>query len=310
VNAKAGRSYFKGQKRAWSHKSVLSLMALARAGEEPEDVIVRLARELVDRSLGLGWSGPPFDPRILASLCGIDVEPASCDINADARILPLPGGKLVIQYEPTKPTARTNFSICHEIIHTLFPDAYETVHHRKQLSQADHEYLELEWLCDLAAAELLLPHASFTAHLAEFGLTLHAVRKLCTLYEASGEAVLIRISQLSAQPCAIVFLSEKFKPVEKVAMQTADLDLDLPSAKPKLRVDYTRRSKNFNVFIPENKSIPNNSIVYTALAGTEIVEGEEQWDIQAFPRSLIQAVRVPHLANHTGYRVAALLLPL
>src|SRR5438552_2333533 len=121
---------FKGRGRVWSHKSVLALMDSARAGEEPEDVITRLAREFVADAMACGWSGPPFDPEVLASVRGIKVEPTNCDIRADARVFPGTGGKLRIEYDPRKPKARVNFSICHELTHTFFPDSYETVRHR------------------------------------------------------------------------------------------------------------------------------------------------------------------------------------
>jgi hypothetical protein len=81
----------------------MELMHLADEREEPEDVIIRLARALVEEAIAAGWSGPPFDPTVLASLRGISVKPADCDIRSDARIFPLPMGKLQIEYDPSKP---------------------------------------------------------------------------------------------------------------------------------------------------------------------------------------------------------------
>ncbi len=284
-------------------------MSQAQSGEEPEDVIVRLAGNLVNQALSQGWNGPPFNPEILASLQGIKVEDADSTIDADARLLPLPDGRLGIQYDSSKPRTRVNFSICHELAHTFFPDAYETTRYRRQKSSADHEYMQLEWLCDLAAAELLMPRASFTTHLAENDVSLQTVRRLSALYEASGEAVLIRISQLSQRPCAIVFLSEKFKPAEKKAMQTPEFDLGFRPSPPKLRVDYVRASAGFPIFIPQDKSVPNDSVAYSALRTPDAVAATEQWAISGFGQWQVQAIRIPQYPTAPSSRVAALILP-
>jgi len=204
---------------------------------------------------------------------------------------------------------RINFSVCHEIAHTFFPDAYETSRHRRKQQSQDAEYLQLEWLCDMGAAELLMPHVSFAVDLAPRGTSLQAVRELRDLYATSSEAVLIRVSQLSKEPCAVVFLSEKFKPAELKASQTAELDLGLPPVAPKLRVDYVRAASGFSVFIPQDKSVPRDSVAYSCLVTNDIAEGTEEWDLPGFGKWRVQAVALPNIAEYPRRRVAALVLP-
>ncbi|MBI2928788.1 MAG: ImmA/IrrE family metallo-endopeptidase [Verrucomicrobia bacterium] len=304
MSAQSQARYVKVGRRVWSHKSVLALLDSANGTADPEVLIRDRARGLVSQAMAVQWSGPPYDPKILAGLRDIAVEPTDEAIGAEARILAKPDGSLLIEYDPTKAKARVNFSICHEIAHTFFPDCFETTRHRRK--EHDSNY-ELECLCDLGAAELLMPHEPFDRDLATLGVSLDSVRELTTRYAASGEAVLIRIAQLSSKACAVVFLSEKLKPVQERAAQTTEFDFGLLPVAPKLRVDYVLPTESFSTFIPAHKSVPDDSVAYRCLQGHDIEEAVEQWDIPSFGLWRVQAVRLP-TSNGSSRRVAALVV--
>ena len=113
------------RQKVWNHPSVLNLLQ-GCGGRDPEAIIREKAREKIDEALDLGWSGPPFNPKRLASILGIKTRPADITFQHDAMIYPVPGQQLEIQFNRLKPESRQNFSICHEIGHTLFPDSYRT----------------------------------------------------------------------------------------------------------------------------------------------------------------------------------------
>src|SRR5207247_85692 len=140
--------------------------------ENPTDVIRRRCRELVTDAKERGWSGPPYDPEILASLNDIRVEAVAHDIRADARIFPGENGHLIIQYASGVLPERRRFSICHEITHTRFPDCYEEVRCRCRQGKIDWKHWELERLCNIGAAELLIPYDDFEARVSGRRLTL------------------------------------------------------------------------------------------------------------------------------------------
>src|SRR5690348_11040214 len=136
----------------WSHPSVV---ALASDGADPATTIITRARRMVLKAISEGWSGPPFDPASLASMLGIPTHPRA-DI-ADAILMSGDGGKTCIEFNPNRPRARVRFSIAHEIAHTLFDDFRQTVQHRWDKGDIDSEAWELELLCNIAAAEILMP---------------------------------------------------------------------------------------------------------------------------------------------------------
>lgn len=116
----------------WSHPSVARLIEECKAlhGRKavPEEIIREKARGLVRYAMGLGWGGPPFDPGILASLIGIKIVPVELPSSIDAMIVPAGDGRLsILLNRVITQHERQNFSICHEIAHTFFPDCAEYI---------------------------------------------------------------------------------------------------------------------------------------------------------------------------------------
>lgn len=208
---------------------MLSLLATEGA-HDAERAIREKARALVYRAREFGWKGPPFDPHVLASLNGIRVREGAPDMEQDALIRPIKERELEIVFNPVPPETRQRFSICHEIAHTLFPDAYEIAHYRHDRKNRDPGQ-ELESLCDLAAAEMLLPAVTFEPELATAGASLATMDALRERYNASREAVLLRIAALSAQPLAVGILTLRHKPTEERKRNQGTFDF-LPPPQP------------------------------------------------------------------------------
>lgn len=200
---------------SWTHPSV---MPLAADGGDPVQKIAANARSVAYDAIEAGWAGPPFDPFALAQLRGIEVRPAS-DV-ADARLVSA-GQSLRIEYNPNRPTARIRYSIAHEVAHSLFPDAAEASRNRGR----DADEWQLELLCNVAAAELLMPIGQLRRELADAPLGINAVITLRDTYLVSLEAVAIRLSRVSAYRVAAFAASR----VEDAQGGRYILDYVLPS---------------------------------------------------------------------------------
>jgi O-acetyl-ADP-ribose deacetylase (regulator of RNase III) len=185
--------------RQWSNASVLRLSG----GRDPVQAIVQAARDVVLEAIDSGWSGPPYDPIKLAEMRGISISPRA-DI-PDARIVPAGQGRLLIEYNPTRPVGRLRYSIAHELAHTLFPDCAERIRNRGKSVVAGDEW-QLEALCNLAAAELLMPIGSIQRE-QNSELVLDNILKIRKQFEVSTEAVLIRMVHLSEESCAVFVAS-------------------------------------------------------------------------------------------------------
>ena len=178
--------------RFWTNPSVKTFAA----GGDPIARITEEAKALVFRAVQDRWQGPPFDPFWMAQYRGISVVQRT-DIQ-DARLVTPPKGKPVIEYNPNQPYARMRFSIAHEIGHTLFSDYRETTRNRQQLLRGRTDNWQLELLCNLAAAEILMPSVPI---LDELGgdVTLAKLMSLWKKYDVSSEAFLIRTASVTNQ---------------------------------------------------------------------------------------------------------------
>ena len=178
----------------WTNPSV----ALLSGDSDPVSAITERARRLVLDALDKGWRGPPFDPFLLADLRGIEVV-AKAGVR-DARTVPVGRGRRFrIEFNPTRPAARVRYSVAHEIAHTLFADCSDHVRYRATRSELSGDEWQLEALCNVAAAELLMPLGSFPK-LHEESTTIERLVELRRTYAVSMEALLIRVVRVSEAP--------------------------------------------------------------------------------------------------------------
>jgi O-acetyl-ADP-ribose deacetylase (regulator of RNase III) len=175
----------------WTNPSVLALSG----DRDPIGAITERAREVVFHALERGWHGPPFDPFALAELLGIQTQPTP-DV-LDARIVPV-GDRYRIEFNPDRPYRRMRFSMFHEIAHTLFSDCAQTIRNRGEHKASRQDEWQLETLCNIAAAELLLP-AGALGRVSNLRPSVDVVLELRQRYEASAEAAVLRILRLTSE---------------------------------------------------------------------------------------------------------------
>lgn len=230
--------------------SALETARLRQPGTSDRVLVVELAEQIV-RELELR---PPVDLELLASFQGVHSVEVS-DLPWSGCIV-CKSGVVTIRLRATDSAARRRFTCCHEIGHTLLPGFAHTTQYRctpggPTKAGADSA---LEQLCDLAAAELLLPRAHALVDLiaAPFGLL--TVEQVANGYEASLDATARRLISLSSEP-------------------TLMLDLRLAASKsdpqPRLRVHSTSHTGSWP-FIPHNKSVAAGHLLQEVLAGTAV----------------------------------------
>lgn len=238
------------KKFTWTNHSVLAFAA----GADPVAAMEAKAREAALLAMDGGWAGPPFDPLALAKMRGIALE-ARGDI-PDARLVPSGDSQLVLEYNPMRPRGRLRFSIAHEIAHSLFADSAERVRHRGGDPDANHDNWQLEVLCNIGAAELLMPSGSFP-QLAGEQLTIQKVMDIRKTFDVSVEACLIRFIKLARTSCAAFCASQHKEGFYKL--------------------DYVIPAIGWDCPIPVGLQLPKNSVVAEANAIGFTAVGQEEW---------------------------------
>lgn len=125
----------------------------------------------------------------------------------DGRVFPSDDGRFVIEVNAQSDPGRQNFTLAHEIGHTFF-----LLHEPKERNRRTDKSIEVydvgnleERLCDIAAAELLMPEAMFVHKAFDLGPSITAIRKLCQLFRCSTMAVSRRFAEAGAWKTSISY---------------------------------------------------------------------------------------------------------
>jgi len=254
---------------AWKNPSVLQFAN----GQEPISAVMQAAQDLVLRAIEAGWSGPPYDPIALAALMKIAIRPTS-DVQ-DARTTSGPDGGL-IEFNPNRPKRRVRFSIAHELAHLLFPDWNRQVRYRSSIEGMRHEDRELEALCNIAAAEFLMPIGSFE-ELSRRSFDMRRLLDLREKFEVSTEAILLRSVKLSSE-AVFAFAAAR-------------------NSNGPYQLEYAISSKHWRTQLKRGNVLPTESVIRDCTAIGYTAGGYEVWP--RVGRVRIECVGVPSLNNTT-----------
>ena len=245
----------------------------ADPGEARAAALAR-ARSLVAETLRAfpDWSPPPFDPTRYARFLGIPVEASRELTGWDALLVPIRDGFRIVCNENVRSSARRRFSIGHEIAHTFFSNTGAT--YRMRVTKGREKVYEtdaalaLERLCDLAAAEMLMPQSHFDRLVREHGARAATIPVLAGIFGVSLEAAALRLVETIGGPCAAGFFH--FAP----APTAADA-----GGRTAYRVRRLFRSDGFPFLFPEGKSVPETSVVHRASFQLDELESVEEFEL-------------------------------
>ncbi|WP_129020678.1 ImmA/IrrE family metallo-endopeptidase [Edaphocola flava] len=269
----------------WTHPSVLRLINESQ-NRDPISAIKDRAREAVIKGFEMGWEGPPYDPIALARLLNIDIFPN--DQVADACIRTTSASSYQIQYNPQQKQTRINFSVAHEIAHTLFSDcAQADIRHREQYPTAENR--QLERLCNAAAAEIQLPYAVFSHDADIVNPSMKGLIELAMKYKASLESVFIRYTEVINRPCAVI--------------------IGIFDSVNKIKLDYHTASKSFPVDLNKDFNVPIDSGAFDCYTPGHTAEDLEPWVLSNGMRFYASSVGISAYRKDNKPRVGILLVP-
>jgi O-acetyl-ADP-ribose deacetylase (regulator of RNase III) len=263
----------------WTHPSVRRL--IDSGASDPMEAIEHRAREIALNAMEEGWEGPPYDPFELGDSLGIEIV-ARQDLD-DARLVSS-GGAPRIEFNPQRRPARIRFSVAHEIGHFLFDDYADRVRYRDLAERRDDDW-QLEILCNVAAAEFLMPAGAFPMRESE-DLSLARLLDHRARFGVSTEALLRRVVKLTDRPAAL-FAAARL------------------AGSPHFRIDYLVGSRAWR---PHTR--PGDVLETSVLARCTAVgfsdDGTERWSDEELH---VQAVGVPPYPGDSFPRLVGLLQP-
>lgn len=223
----------------WYSPAVHALLK-RHGADNPVALVETIAHQIVDRS---GQQYPPFNPAHMARLCGVKLI-RQVSMSQSGRIVPVVGG-FVIELNISETRPRKRFTCAHEVAHTFFAtwdssEPQERVHARLEGYDGDKE---VERLCDIAAAAMLMPSRHLKRVIEKHGFSLTMIEEAAKVFDVSLPAVAIRVGQ-GGFGAAIVMWRYKSR----------------PGSTEKLRVDWAASPRG--IFIPKFDTCPIQSSIY------------------------------------------------
>lgn len=266
---------------------------IAESGARDAESAMRLRATRAIDAFVMAFGEPssmPLNLMQLASFLGIRQSGTMPAFSPDAELAPDGTGGMELRINPDRPNTRQRFSIGHEIAHTFFPD-----HQSHLWPRADSRYRqlhnpmdELEKLCDIGAAELLLPRRWFIGELNTV-TNADGLVALAAKYVASREATIRRYAELHSEPVAAVFLDWQLKPTQQSTVGARD-QINIFGTDPeaerlaalRLRVSYVIPSESFTSlghYLPRDKSLDLLGALHDAAVGGLPADGTQILDL-------------------------------
>lgn len=117
------------------------------------------------------------------------------ELDCDGALLPLGCGFAAgfrMLLKKGCPSTRTRFTTAHELCHTFFYETVPELKFRNHVVDPGEERL-----CDLGAAELLMPSYTLRRQAKAMGKSLQSLGKLANLFDVSLEAMLLRLRSVA-----------------------------------------------------------------------------------------------------------------
>lgn len=251
-----------------------------------------------------GVDSPPVPLELLASFQGIAAV-VTVDMPQSGMLIPAPGGNLEVRLRISDSRGRRNFSLAHEIGHTLLPGYAEQPVEKTDIYTGEFlEGNEEEFFCDIAARALLLPEAMFAGRCSELVPSIENMLVLADEFACSLEAVALRLDQLRPWSCVPVVWEMQLKPAQVKTMPNMALpgleDMSVPQEE--YRVKY-HAGRDSGLFFPRFKHIDrSNDMIAGCLAETyfrgECVLPGATKDVVCY----VEAVAVPYRDEHLTQR--------
>jgi hypothetical protein len=190
----------------------------------------------------------------------------------------------LIQVNDAHPQARQNFSACHEIGHTLLSEMDDDFlqHHDAETMCWDEE-AEEEFLCDVAAAELLMPRREFIPRLRGCEMRIEAIAELATEFGSSLEATALNLVRAEVDDVAVIVWELGRRKSQEQEIQTLQLWEEEDSFGPVsslYRIKFAWACGQMcEYWFPHNKSIEEDSLIYKAARTALSVSGPQKLPI-------------------------------
>lgn len=188
-------------------------------------------------------------------------------------------GKTIIINSKVKSEERKRFTLFHEVTHYLIEREGDLISelHEYTFNQEDGFNKPLETLCNIGAAEFMMPSKEFTRLYEKNGLNVQLIPFAAKHFRSSTIAATIQLTQVAPNRCIAVICEKGLISNDKASLNTMLLAPENQSYnEPKLHVVYSASSPSANRWLAKYTVFPDDHIVNQAYSQTKILESESE----------------------------------
>ena len=171
---------------------------------------------------------------------------------------------------------RKQFTRFHEVTHHLLNKDGELLSelHDATWKQNGEYERQVERLCNIGAAEFLMPRKEFTELYKEKGFNVELIPFVANHFGSSAIATTIQLAQVAPNSCIAAICEYGLIPNESAPAQGHLFDKADPTLKPKLHVVYSASSPAATCGLAKHINIPNDHLVHQTFSQAQPLKGE------------------------------------
>ena len=171
---------------------------------------------------------------------------------------------------------RKRFTQFHEVTHFLLEKDKDLI---SELRKCTHSKTggykrPLEYLCNIGAAEFLMPSKEFAKLYEERGFNVQLILSAADYFKSSTIAATIQLAQVAPNKCIAVVCENGLVPNDTATPQNQLFNTEYRSPKSKLHVIYSASSPAANRWLAKYTIFPHDHLINQAFLQAKMLEDE------------------------------------
>ena len=228
--------------------------------------VIQLVRNTVRKYASTGI--PDFDE--ICSALGLVVKEVPLSLAADGVITKR---KTILINSRIQSKERKRFTQFHEITHHLIDEDGDLISILHDVAWAEYDK-QVERLCNMGAAEFLMPREEFTKLYETKGFSVELIPFAANYFESSAIATTIQLAQVAPNSCITAICEYGLMPNETAQPQRPLFDEENHAPQPKLHVVYSASAPATKYWLAKGTRIPDDHLIHQAFLKDQFLEEE------------------------------------
>lgn len=204
---------------------------------------------------------------------GLDVKEVPLSPERDGMII---NQRTILINSSIQSHERKRFTQFHEVMHYLINEDEELISmlHDATWDQNGEYERQVERLCNIGAAEFLMPREEFTKFYKARGFNVELIPFAANYFESSAIATTIQLAQVAPNSCITAICEYGLISNETAQSQRPLFDEENRTPKPKLHVVYSASSPATKYWLARGTNISDDHLINQAFLDAQHLEGE------------------------------------